>query len=87
MPKQGQWLQPEGEGREEGGREEGSPNLEREGGMEGGRRHPFNSIARAFGMAVQGVRSSKRLSGWAYSETVVSQGTTLMQRVKHSPGS
>ena len=53
-------------GRESGwevGREEGSPNLEREGGMEGGRRLPFNSIARAFGMAVQGVRSSKRLSG------------------------
>ena len=46
--------------------------------MEGGRRLPFNSIARAFGMAVQGVRSSKRLSGWAYSETVVSQGTNYI---------
>ena len=54
------------------------------GRREGGGRETssINSIAHVFGMAVQGVRA-----GWAYSETVVSQGTTLMQRVRHSPGS
>ena len=82
MPKQGQWLQPEGEGREEGGMEEGSPNPVARGRHGGRETSSINSIAHVFGMAVQGVRA-----GWAYSETVVSQGTTLMQRVRHSPGS
>ena len=87
MPKQGQWLQPEGEGREEGGREEGSPKPGARGRHGGRETSSINSIAHVFGMAVEGVRSSKSLSGWAYSETVVSQGTTWMQRVRHSPGS
>ena len=60
------------------GRDGGSPNMEREGGMEGGRRHPFKLIY--YPCVRHGSAGSKLryAAGWAYSETAVSEQSKVM---------